>query len=434
MILTLVLSSICLSVVLTVALIRIRQLGRSENRQTHNTRIAATVAEKTRPMIRDLEQARTENRRLSVANMAQGGYLTGLNLALRRPLGDLTSLAEGLLCDAQAFGLTPDQQDRIRGIAERSAGMMGVLDRVGALTELSGKGFHVRPERLDPRWVAHDAFAAMKTLADAKAVTLTLAERAAHPPVTADPQRLRQLLINLLTYAVHDSAPDSGIHLSVGDSATGVVLTLSASGVILSDRQIHLLFDAPSPEFQSDFDLVGASISRGVAEAMGGTLVASREPSGGLRIDLTLPAAEPLAAEDDEDEAGRPGGTHLLLITANPAAAAALRRGVQPLGAQLFVATAEDDPAGFARDLRPDAILIDADPVTEALQLKALLDASPLARGIPVIGLAARHTAWDERQALGAGFAAWMPWPVQAGALRRVTTAVVELSLHRKAA
>lgn len=383
-------------------------------------------------MIRDLEQARTENRRLSVANMAQGGYLTGLNLALRRPLGDLTALAEGLLSDAQAFGLTPDQRDRIRGIAERSAGMMGVLDRVGALTELTGKGFHVRPERLDPRWVAHDAFAAMKTQADAKSVTLKLAERAANPPVNADPQRLRQLLVNLLTYAIHDSAPESEISLSVSGGSAGVVLTLSAPGVVLSDRQITQLFDLPSPEFQSDFDLVGASISRGVAEAMDGTLVATREPSGGLQIDLTLPAAEPSAAA--EDEADGVGGTHLLLITANPAAAAALRRGVQPLGAQLFVAAVDDDPVSFARDLRPDAILIDADPIAEALQLKAVLDASPLARGIPVIGLAARHTPWDERQALSAGFAAWMPWPVQTGALRRVTTAVVELSLHRKAA
>lgn len=385
-------------------------------------------------MIRDLEQARTENRRLSVANVAQGGYLTGLNLALRRPLGDLTSLAEGLLCDAQAFGLTPDQQERIRAIAERGAGMMGVLDRVGALTELSGKGFHVRPERLDPRWVAHDAFAAMKAQADAKSVALKLAERAANPPVTADPQRLRQLLVNLLTYAIHDSAPESEIHLSVGSAPAGVVLTLSAPGVVLSDRQISQLFDLPSPEFQSDFDLVGASISKGVAEAMDGTLVASREPSGGLQIDLTLPAAEPTTADEDNGEDHGAGGTHLLLITANPAAAAALRRGIQPLGAQLFVASPDDDPVSFARDLRPDAVLIDADPMAEALQLKAVLDASPLARGIPVVGLAARHTPWDERQALNAGFAAWMPWPVQTGALRRVTTAVAELSLHRKAA
>lgn len=434
MILTLVISATCLSVLLAVVLIRIRQLGRSEHQQSQNTRIAAAVAEKTHPMIRDLEQARTENRRLSVANVAQGGYLAGLNLALRRPLGDLTSLAEGLLCDAQAFGLTPDQQDRIRGIVERSAGMMGVLDRVGALTELSGKGFHVRPERLDPRWVAHDAFAAMKTQADAKSLTLKLAERAANPPVNADPQRLRQLLVNLLAYAIHDSAPESEIRLSVNGGPSGVVLTLSAPGVVLSDRQIHQLFDLPSPEFLSDFDLVGASISRGVAEAMDGTLVATREPSGGLQIDLTLPTAEAAPASEDEAEVDGGGGTHLLLITSNPAAAAALRRGVQPLGAQLFVAAPEDDPVGFARDLRPDAILIDADPMSEALQLKAVLDASPLARGIPVIGLAARHTPCEERQALNAGFAAWMPWPVQTGALRRITTAVVELSLHRKAA
>jgi len=375
--------------------------------------------------------ARLENRRLAIANAAQGGYLSGLNLELRRPLGDLTGLTEGLLGDARAFGLSPDQRDRIRAIADRSAAMLGVLDRVGVLTELSGLNFNVRPERIDPRWVAHDAMAALKTRGEAKGLTLALSERAAGLSVHADPQRLRQLLLNLLAYAIHDSAPDSDIRLSLGQVDAGVVLTLSAPGVVLSDRQIERLFEPPSHEFEADFDLIGASLSRGVAEAMGAGLIAGRDASsGGLLIDITLPSATAKTGDRNDKEAG----VHLLLLTADAPAAAALRRAFRKTGARLFVIAPTDDPVSFVRDLRPDAVLIDATDATEALRWKARLDAGCMSRGAPVLGLTHRHTPGDERHALAAGFTAWTPWPLQTGAVQRIVDTVTQLTLEQKAA
>lgn len=386
-----------------------------------------------RPMMQDLERARREAGRLVVANAVQGGYLLGLNKEMRRRLGALVGLADGLLDDAQAFGLTPDQTRRIQAVSDNSAGLLAALDRVGPVAELSCRGFPVKPERVDVRWVAHDVLAGMKALADEKDVVLRLADPTTGTLAQADPARLRQLLINLIAYAVHDSVPETGIDVGVRGDDAGVVLSVSAPGLVLSDRQIAFLFGAPSAEVQTDFYLLGVSIAQGVAEAMGATLVATRDPSGGLLLDLTLPSAEPgrLGAVEDDGL----GGANLLLVTGEDSAATALRKGLQRLGVRLFTVGPTDNPVTLARDLRPDAILIDTDqPGLDAYRLKAQLEACSLCGGIPVVGLTAQHTPWDERQAMGAGFTAWTAWPVQTGALRRLLGAVLNNAPDRKAA
>lgn len=385
-----------------------------------------------RPIMQDLERARREAGRLVVANAVQGGYLLGLNKEMRRRLGALVGLADGLLDDAQAFGLTPDQTRRIQAVSDNGAGLLAALDRVGPVAELSCRGFPVKPERVDVRWVAHDVLAGMKALADEKDVVLRLADPTTASLTQADPARLRQLLINLIAYAVHDSVPETRIDVAVRGDDAGVVLSISAPGLVLSDRQIAFLFGAPSAEVQTDFYLLGVSIAQGVAEAMGATLVATRDPSGGLLLDLTLPTAEPGRVGLIGDDLG---DANLLLVTGEDSAATALRKGLQRLGVRLFTVGPTDNAVTLARDLRPDAILIDTDqPGLDAYRLKAQLAACPFSGGIPVVGLTAQHTPWDERQAMGAGFVAWTAWPVQTGALRRLLDAVLTDAPDRKAA
>jgi hypothetical protein len=348
---------------------------------------------------------------------------------MTHPLADAVALAESLLWDPQGVSLTDDQRRRLSAITQHGAAGLGLLDRVGGLIELSGRGFQSRPERTDPRWVAHDAVAALRARAHAKNVSLILSERAAGLSAQVDPARLRQLLLNLIAYAIHDSAPDSEVRLSFEPRASGVGLTIAAPGVVLSNGQLDRLFDAPRADFETDFDLIGASLCRNLAEAIGAALIASRADGGGLRIELDLPLAPPCA---DEIDAG--AGPTLLLFTADAIAAASLRRQISRVGAQLFVVSPDEEPGALARDLQPDAILIDAPRAAEAFRMKAMLDAAPLTRGIPVLGLSRAHGDRDERAALGVGFAGWMPWPVQPGALRRVIDIAAQVSRQQKAA
>lgn len=430
MLLFLVIFSICFAGVLAVLRLRAVRESNIAKPETSDKRIETLIAGRNRSLLADLDRLRCDNRLLTAANAAQDGYLSGLNVELRRSLGEIAGLTEGLLSDARAFGLAADQQDRIRAIADRNAGMTAMLDRVGAIAELSGAGFHVRLEPVDPRWIAHDVVLALKSRADARSVSVVLADRAACPPVKADPMRLRQMLVNLLTYVIHDTAPGSEVELFVEDRTDDVTLTLDAPGIVLSDGQIARLFQGPTSEFQADFDLIGTALALRAAEAMGGVVTARRSTCGGLRIDVLMPSARPaLAVEEPLIH-----GANLMLVSADPAAAAALRRRVQPHGGRLFVAEPGDDPVRAAHELRPDAILIDAWPVAEALRLKALFDASALVRAIPVIGLVQLLAPGDERRAREVGFAAWTSWPLQPGEVRRVLGLIAATTSRKEAA
>ncbi|WP_326558261.1 sensor histidine kinase [Micromonospora sp. NBC_01796] len=113
--------------------------------------------------------------------------------------------------------------------------------------------------------------------------------------VLADPGLLERVLVNLVANALRFSPPDRPPSISASEHGGLVELRVTDYGPGLPHDQWERAF----LPFQRHGDRdnhagvgLGLALSRGLAEAMGGTLVPEDTPGGGLTMVLSLPAAE----------------------------------------------------------------------------------------------------------------------------------------------
>lgn len=197
---------------------------------------------------------------------------------LRTPVAGLQTAAETLI------QLGPDasasRREELELILVRESRRAGTL--VADLLELS---------RIDAGLQLHLAQVDLRHLADAQASRLRLVapdltiKVTGSATVTADPERLAQVLANLLNNARQAGA--NSIHVTVGP--TGVLVEDDGPGVPVEVREriFHRLVHGP----QSHGAGLGLAIARGVARAHGGDLTVTDRPDGkrGAAFRLHLP-------------------------------------------------------------------------------------------------------------------------------------------------
>jgi signal transduction histidine kinase len=108
---------------------------------------------------------------------------------------------------------------------------------------------------------------------------------------TTDPQRVRQVLINLLTNAVRHGPPDTPITVELAASDTELQFHVIDRGEGIEPEQQIIIFEAfERAGRQSDRGTgLGLALSRKLARLMGGDLSVESSLGRGARFTLTIP-------------------------------------------------------------------------------------------------------------------------------------------------
>lgn len=152
----------------------------------------------------------------------------------------------------------------------------------------------IRPEPLELESAAREALEALRPAADLRdmQLALTAPSDSAPVPVVADPDRLQQVLQNLVRYAIESTPAAGSVWLSVrADGAWGVV-ELEDSGPGLSAAAFAALSRPAGGRTEEDRPAdLGLAFAREMVERMGGRLTtALPAPGSGARFILRLPA------------------------------------------------------------------------------------------------------------------------------------------------
>jgi len=186
---------------------------------------------------------------------------------LRNPLNVATSRLElaAADCDSDHLDAVADAHDRIDRL-------------VGDLLELArGSGRAIDREPVSLAGTAEDCWAA----AAAPGATLSVA---ADARVLADPERLHQLVGNLLANAVEHGATDGSVTVTVGDHQDGFYVADDGPGVPPDERESVFEAGYSTAEGGTGF---GLRIVRRVAEAHGWTVRVVDSAAGGARFEIT---------------------------------------------------------------------------------------------------------------------------------------------------
>ncbi|MER6951782.1 DUF4118 domain-containing protein [Nonomuraea sp. NPDC000554] len=126
------------------------------------------------------------------------------------------------------------------------------------------------------------------------------------PEVVADPALLERVLVNLMSNAVRYSPPDQQVVVTASWHGENVEVRVIDRGPGIPPEahdRVFLPFQRLGDRDNHSGVGLGLALSRGLAEAMGGTLVPDETPGGGLTMTLTLPLATPARSRPVEESA-----------------------------------------------------------------------------------------------------------------------------------
>ncbi|MCC6175531.1 MAG: HAMP domain-containing protein [Chloroflexi bacterium] len=205
-----------------------------------------------------------------------------------------------------ARDLEPDVRREVAGEAEAEAERMTRLvgDLLFLAREESGTAGPVGPVRLD--LLARDAVERLRQIAPDHHVGLAEAEPAV---VQADPDRLRQVLDNLLDNAARYTPAGGTVTASVVLDRGRARLDVTDTGIGIPAEHLPRVFDRfyrvdPARSRATGGTGLGLAIVRHIVESYGGTVTAQSEPGRGSRFTVYVPAAQPSASADSAPPAG----------------------------------------------------------------------------------------------------------------------------------
>lgn len=204
--------------------------------------------------------------------------------------------------DALTSGLIQQDQDRLEAYREISASsrrLRRVVENMLALTRGSAtdQESEMEPQRLQHSFDA--AIAEHTHLHPGSEVRLRLAPDL--PVVYGEPTCLDQMVTNLLSNAAKYGAAREPITIAAEPWGSRVLVSVSNEGPLLNPENIERLF---APFYRESANRpaapgvgLGLAVCRRLAEVQGGRIWAVARPGGGLDVNFTLPAVEPVADE-----------------------------------------------------------------------------------------------------------------------------------------
>ena len=209
---------------------------------------------------------------------------------MRTPLTVLDGYIEGLVdgvftTDAETLGALGEEVRRLRRLA----------DDLSALSRAEEHRLDLHPVDTDLAVVASQAARRLSAQFDDATLTLTLDAPVA-VPVHADPQRIEQVLTNLLGNAIAATPPSGSISLTVRRNNDRAEAIVADTGVGLAAGDLERIFErfyqVAGHHRRGPGTGVGLTIARGIARAHGGDVLAnSPGPGHGSVFTLSLPLA-----------------------------------------------------------------------------------------------------------------------------------------------
>jgi two-component system, OmpR family, phosphate regulon sensor histidine kinase PhoR len=196
-----------------------------------------------------------------------------------------------------------EKRDRLLAvIASESERLARIINEVLAASRLETGTFSLVVESCDAAALAHEVVEAARTHVSDE-ISIELAAEAGLPPVSADPDMVRQVLANLLENAVKYSPAGGRVHVSLELQEGRVLFAVRDEGLgipLLEQERIFEKFYRLDPGLTRGVGGTGLGlyISRELVRRMGGRIwVASREREGStFFFELPLAASELVAA------------------------------------------------------------------------------------------------------------------------------------------
>ena len=264
--------------------------------QTEEARCLAEELEDTNERLQvEAAEAKLARAEAEAANRAKTEFLAVMSHELRTPLNAIAGYAE-LLRMGLRGPVTPDQLEDLNRITRSERALLSLINDILNFARLEAAQVKFASERVPLRPLLSDIEALVAPQLRAKKLAFRIGDCGEALAAQADPDKVRQVILNLVSNAVKFTPVAGSIALDC-DAEEGMVrVFVRDTGVGIPAEKLQAVFE---PFVQLDRSLtnvgegsgLGLSISRDLARGMGGDLVAVSTVGVGSTFILTLPSA-----------------------------------------------------------------------------------------------------------------------------------------------
>jgi len=363
------------------------------------------------------------------ASHAKSIFLSNMSHELRTPLNVVIGYSTTMLTMPHLYTdveLPAPYQADVELIRENGYYLLGLINDVLDLSKVEAEKLELRLQRVELNMLFRAVLANAIGLVKDKPLLITPAYADALPPVWADPMRVRQILLNLVSNAIKFTKSGSvTLRAQIVDDT--IEISVIDTGIGISKETLAHIFDrfqqaGSETELQYGGTGLGLDISRQLAKLHGSDLSVESAPGRGTTFTFRLPL---FRAEYISELAATqsPSGSittltpadlainqTILILEPNADARDRLRAITKDANYNVVDVAAVPQLIDAATGLLPDVIICGVHEPDEGRALLALLHAEPDLAAIPIILLSADPVAEAER---APGAAAYLVSPVQ---------------------
>ena len=375
----------------------------------------------------DIDGRRRAEDGAQAANRAKDEFLAIVSHELRTPLTAILGWAYLL---RRRVG-DPEKLERAIEVIERNARVqVEIIDDVLDVSRITTGKLRIKRESMDLSKAVEAAIDTVRPMADARHIRIDSRIGGETKGFFGDPERLQQVVWNLLTNAIKFSPTASRITISVDAGETEARIVVSDEGEGIAREFVPCVFDRFRQEDSGSMRAhgglgLGLSIVKHIVEFHGGTVSASSAGHGqGATFTIKLPRGEadgsvaPTAAAPEKPAAAHSHDLEsfdILFVEDQDDARESLGEALREAGATVRAVSSVNDAMHSLAEARPTVLVSDLGmPGEDGYSLIRRVRALPPEKGglVPAIAVTGFVREEDERRSLAEGFQLHLRKPI----------------------
>ena len=375
------------------------------------------------------------------ASKAKTDFLSNMSHDIRTPMNaivGLTALMENELDEPEKLA------DHLGKLKSSGQLLLGIINNILDMSRIESGKTTLTIEPMDLSHQLDQLNTMIFSQANVKKQTFTVSTHIQHKNLLADPNRLNQVLMNILSNAVKYTPQGGHIRFEAeelprNDHYAKYRFIVQDDGIGMSAAYQKTLFDPFTREEKSGTNKVqgtglGMAITKSIVDLMGGTIRVESATGKGTRFEVVLEF--PIDAEADkvqtapalpeEAEAVSPlSGMNFLCAEDNAINAEILELLLETKGARCTICSNGQEIVDAFASVKPgeyDMILMDVQmPVMDGLEATRRIRSgeNPLGRTIPILAMTANAFLEDMQKSRDAGMDEHLSKPVDINALEQ---------------